>query len=274
MAAADYLRSGYRLLALRGKRPNPVFHEEWSWDRSVRGDPTGHEADIEAIFDHPSTTGIAILIPENVLVADIDTEEAAALFKDLAGDPKDTAIGRTVNGIHVWYVAPGEAASRWLGGRTLLFKGFGGYVAVEPSKHFAEDGTEDGEYRWLTPPEQGYDFLPEGIAAMLKADALRDAMKPEAESDFMSIQLQLKDGKWTGEMWPTWNMDGLVRVIRDAAEGNQNNIIHWAACTARDGGVPYEVSMEVLLAAALEGHHPRSRAVSTIRGAYKRARRG
>jgi hypothetical protein len=267
MAALDYLRSGYRLLALNGKRPNMRYHLEWSWDNCIWGEPTGHEQDVADIFDHPSTTGIAILIPENVLVADIDTEEAAALFKDLAGDPKDTAIGRTINGIHVWYVAPGEAASRWLGGRTLLFKGHGGYVAVEPSKHFAEDGTEDGEYRWLTPPEEGFDFLPDGIATMLKVQDVAAEMLPKPEYDMTRTVM---DGwKW----WQEYDLGGLERAIETAAQGNQNNVIHWAACVARDGGVPYEVSMDRLLKAALRGMHPRSRAVATIRGAYK-VRRG
>lgn len=272
-AALDYLRAGYRLLALKGKRPNPRLHAEWSWDNSIHGDPTGREEAVADIFDNHGTTGIAILIPRHVLVADIDSEDAAELFKDLAGNPKGTAIGRTVNGLHVWYLAPGEAASRWLGGRTLLFKGHGGYVAVEPSLHFAEDGTEDGQYRWVSDLSDGIDFLPDGIAEMMKADALRESLKPSNEdSDMVGIELQFNErGEWKG-MYPTWHMDGLAHTIEKAAEGNQNNVIHWAACVARDGGVPYDVAMDVLLAAALRGKHPRQRAISTIRGAYKRRR--
>lgn len=279
MAALEYLRGGYHLLALTGKRPNPRFHAEWSWDRSFHGDPTGHEAQIDEAFDFffSGTTGIAILIPPNVLVADIDSEEAAQLFSDLAGTPKDTAIARTTKGLHVWYVAPGANGSRWLGDRTLLFKGFGGYVAVEPSKHFTDDSLreQDGTYTWVEPLTRGFDFLPDGIAAMFKAADEMMALlpRPDFEGSMGRAELQLDDeGRWTGIAWHVWDLDGLVKAIETAADGNQNNVIHWAACCARDGGVPYEVSMDVLLAAALRGKHPRQRAVSTIRGAYKRRR--
>lgn len=273
-AAADYLRGGHRLLLLSGKRPNTKYHREWSWENSIHGDPDKAGQSLWDALEDPSVTGLAILIPPHQLVADIDTEEAARLFHDLAGNPSGTAIGRTVNGLHVWYLAPGEAASRWLGGRTLLFKGHGGYVAVEPSRHFAPDGTEDGQYRWVTDISEGIDWLPDGIATMMKADALREAMKPESDPDMVGWELQFaEEGRDWQSAYPVWQMDGLVRVIRDAAEGNQNNVIHWAACVARDGGVPLPVSMHVLLDAALAGNHPRSRAVSTIRGAYK-ARRG
>lgn len=278
MAALDYLRRGHRLLALTGKRPNPRFHREWSWDRSFHGVPQTAEqvASVEQAFDFffSGTTGIAILIPPHVLVADIDTEEAAALFKDLAGKPSGTAIARTTKGLHVWYLAPGEAASRWLGGRTLLLKGHGGYVAVEPSAHFTDDTLRerDGTYTWVSDISDGIGWLPDGIAAMLQAEALRESLKPESDNDMVSIRLQFAaDGRWEG-MYPAWDTEALERTIEQAADGNQNNVIHWAACVARDGGVPYEVSMDRLLAAALRGHHPRSRAFSTIRGAYKRRR--
>ena len=274
-AAVAYLAGGHRLLALKGKRPHPQYHGEWSWDNSIHGMPSEpeHLTALYACLDDPTVTGLAILIPPHVLVADIDTEEAAALFNDLAGIPADTARGLTKNGLHVWYLAPGEAASRWLGGRTLLFKGYGGYVAVEPSQHFDEHGVFDGSYSWVSPLEDGIDWLPEGIAEMLKADALRDAMKPtQGEGDMVEWQLQFDaDGSWESA-YPTYAMDGLAHTIENAADGNQNNVIHWAACVARDGGVPFEVSMKTLLAAALKGNHPRDRAVSTIRGAYRKSR--
>lgn len=277
IAAADYLRGGYHLLLLRGKRPHTKYHKEWDWDNSIHGDPMKAGQSLWDALADPTVTGIAILIPEHVLVADIDTHEAAQLFRDLAGDiPRDTAIARTTKGLHVWYVAPGAKASRWLGDRSLLFKGFGGYVAVEPSAHFTDDTLteQDGSYQWLSPLTDGLAFLPEGISAMFAAADEMQALLPKRDhdDDMTRIELQLADGKWTGEMWPTWHMDGLAHAVETAKDGNQNNMIHWAACVARDGGVPYEVCMDILLAAALKGNHPKARAVSTIRGAYKRSR--
>ena len=278
VAASQYIWDGHRILALRGKRPHPRYHENWSWDNSFHGTlEPGSDDHIRfcEVFDDPTVTGIAILIPQHVLVADIDTEAAAELFRDLAGNPVNTAIARTTKGLHVWYMAPGADGSRWLGDRTLLFKGFGGYVAVEPSKHFTDDTLreQDGSYSWVLSISNGIDWLPEGIAAMLAAqDAVSDMLPKHTDEDMTRLELQFDADGWVGG-YATFRMEGLANAIENAKDGNQNNVIHWAACVARDGGVPLEVAMETLLAAALRGNHPRSRAVSTIRGAYK-VRRG
>lgn len=270
-AAADYLREGHHLLALRGKRPHPKYHAEWSWDNSFHGYPDGHEQDIALIFDaDPTVTGIAILIPPHMLVADIDTEEAAAYFAARADLPKTTSA-RTPNGLHVWFLAPGIERNIWLGGRTLLFKGFGGYVVAPPSAHFTDDTLteQDGTYEWLN--RFGYEFLPDGIAAAIQAsEAIHDAEPVNTREDSRYTVVDLSDGKIV--LYMDWRMDGLCRAIIDAPDGNQNNMIAWAAMTARDEGVPFEVAMPRLLAAAIEGHHPRERARDTIRGAYKRRR--
>lgn len=279
VAASEYIWGGHRILALRGKRPHPRYHENWSWDNSFHGTlEPGSETHIRfcEVFDDPTVTGIAILIPKGYLVADIDTEDAAALFSDLAGTPKDTLIAQTTKGLHVWYDAPKADGSRWLGDRTLLFKGFGGYVAVEPSKHFTDETlTEvDGSYRWLRQPSSvAWPFevsvLPDGIAAVFRAlDTAAGPKVDPGDYDMTNLVLQFDADGWVGGH-STYRLDGLANAIENAKEGNQNNVIHWAACVARDGGVPLEAAMETLLAAALRGNHPKSRAVSTIRGAYK-----
>lgn len=84
----------------------------------------------------------------------------------------------------------------------------------------------------------------------------------------------------SGVPWYRWdkvwdfNTVGLERAIESAPDGNQNSVIHWAACVCRDEGVPADVAMERLLAAAKRGNHPRKRAYDTIRGAYKRVSHG
>ena len=264
-----YLADGHRLLALRGKRPHTGWHENWSWEKSIHGNVPREL--VESCFDDPTVTGVAILIPEHVLVADIDTEAAAELFRDLAGNPVGTAIARTTKGLHVWYMAPGAKGSRWLGDRALLFKGFGGYVAVEPSKHYTDDTltTQDGSYSWVLDISNGIDWLPEGIEAMFKAQDLMNPPGIEADHDMVAFQLQFEDGHWAGA-YPTWQLDGLAHAIETAQDGNQNNVLSWASMVAQEEGVPYDVAMDRLLAAALRGNHPRKRAVDTIRGVYKR----
>lgn len=271
-AASDYLRGGYHLLALRGKRPHPQYHKEWSWENSIHGDPDEGTVTLDSVFtEDPTVTGIAILIPEHVLVADIDTPEAAQLFREIVGDiPRNTAIARTTKGLHVWYVAPGAHGSRWLGDRALLFKGFGGYVAVEPSAHFTDDTLteQDGTYTWASPLADGLSFLPDAFTERFAVLDRVAELRPK-KSDEDMVRFEVDGWNWH----PTYALDGLASAIETAKDGNQNNVIYWAACVARDGGVPYEVCMETLLAAALRGKHPRSRAISSIKGAYK-GRRG
>lgn len=280
-AALDYLGRGHHLLALTGKRPNPRYHGKdaagnggWSWDQSINGEPETVE-EMQAllgVFRHPSTTGVAILIPEHVLVADIDTEEAAALFMELAGEPPQTVTAKTTKGLHVWFWAPGAGESRWVGGRKLLFKGFGGYVAAPPSLHFAgepHEGPSDGVYEWIAGFDTGIDGLPAGIEERMRFERALTGSQPLKTGDTGSFVVV----NWP-KLYPSWHIEGLCRAIREAPDGNQNNMIAWAAMQARDEGVPFEVAMPLLLNAAVEGGHPRRRASATIKGAFTRRSRG
>lgn len=290
-SALDYLAAGLHILALDGKKPNGRVHgESWSWDDSFHGAPITDEENeaIELSFNGRGTTGIAILIPENFLVADVDTDRAAQLLLDLGwAKSEDTVVSQTKNGLHIWLAAPGETANRWLGDgqqpnptRTLLFKGLGGYVVAPPSLHFDANGNEDGVYEWITPlvadgAIQMPDLLPEKAAEKFKLHDQMTAMKGDKEAMTSFTMTPVEGLAWWE--WPkVWDYQtaGLERAIEKAADGNQNNLIHWAALTCREEGVPYEVAMERLLAAAIKGGHPRSRARDTIRGAYKRGARG
>lgn len=291
-AALAYLEQGHHIIALTHKRPSTKYHarpdEEtagWSWERSIHGMPeTPAELDALAeVFEDPTTTGLALLIPEHYLVADVDTEDAAVLFEHLTKDDPDryeTRVAKTTKGLHIWYFAPGANQSMWVGGRMLLFKGFGGYVAAPPSRHFNEDGVQDGVYTWLS--EAGYSYLPDGIAdylAKMAADAAASPMRAyETEARHMRAEM-VGDGPWslvagTLKFVPSYQIEGLCKAILNAPDGNQNNMIAWAAMQARDEGVPYDVAMPQLLEAAIKGGHPRERALTTIKGAFTRRQRG
>lgn len=279
IAAVAYLAEGFHLLALKGKRPNPNLHASWDWENSIHGLPESpeDEAALDRAFDYflSGTTGVGILIPQHVLVADIDTEEAAALYMDLAGALPETRVSKTPNGLHVWFVAPGADQSVWLGGRTLLFKGFGGYVAAPPSRHFDEAGHEDGVYTWVGEWAGPYDFLPERVERAIRdtraMDRLDSAYKDvPRERNLVPIMV---DGSWTGKGYGVTDITGLCKAIINAPDGNQNSVIHWAACVCLEEGVPFNITMEQLLAAAIEGNHPEHRARATIAGVYKRGHR-
>lgn len=292
-AAVEYVAAGLHILALTGKKPNGRVHgESWSWEDSFWADPehpinSDDRITIEQMFDASmGTTGIAILIPRDFLVADVDSERAANLLLALGYQPDSASIAaQTKNGLHVWFWWPGADRNRWLGDgqlpeptRTLLFKGHGGYVVAPPSSHFGPDGEVDGSYTWGTPlVAEGRMFLPdplpEGARRRFEADDQFAAAAPPKEQ---MTTFTLKPAP--GVPWYLWEkewsygLEGLERAIEKAADGNQNNVIHWAAMTAREEGVPFEVAMERLLAAAIRGNHPRNRARDTIRGAYKRRR--
>ena len=290
-AALGYLEAGLHLLALTGKRPNPQFHADgWSWDDSFHGSPATEEeweAIGAAFSERRGTTGIAILIPGGMLVADVDSDRAAALLLELGWEHgEDSIIARTKNGLHVWFVAPGEERNRWVGDgqqpdptRTLLFKGLGGYVVAPPSLHFDASGAIDGTYEWVSPlVSEGRarfpDIIPEGVRTRFKLDD-QYGEKPKGEQMAHFTMEAVEGVPWY--RWPvTWHYatEGLERAIETAADGNQNNVIHWAAMTANEEGVPFDVAYERLMAAAQRGGHPRNRARDTIRGAYKRRGRG
>lgn len=282
-AALQYLANGHRLLALHEKRPNNRWHGRpadsdepgWSWERSIHGTPETDEdrAGVAAIFDDPTTTGIAILIPPGALVADIDTPEAAAIYMEHAPDwPPETCISRTPNGFHVWFLAPGFDSGVWLGGKNgLLFKGLGGYVAAPPSAHFNDDGVQDGVYEWarLTPTLAP---LPEGIARALADARAIASLTPVRYAD--GERDSPMGWGWIDGKFMLWDMglDGILKAVRESEEGNRNNMLAWAALTAAEEGYTLNLAMPSLLKAALDAGLTRRESVTTIRAAFKRRR--
>lgn len=290
-AALNYLHAGLHLLALTGKKPNGRVHgDSWSWEASFHGHACTQEefdAVLDAFSEAKGTTGIAILIPRDVLVADVDSERAADLLYSLGFEVTDETIdAKTKNGHHLWFWYPGADRNRWLGdgkqpdpSRTLLFKGLGGYVVAPPSLHFGSDGEVDGSYEWVLPLVVAGELhmppiLPVGVRERFKADDQFTDTQPDKAPMTHHEATPVVGKRWWE--WPVsveYVTEGLERAIIEAADGNQNNVIHWAAMVCRDEGVPEDIAMDRLMAAAKKGNHPESRARDTIRGAYKRAPR-
>lgn len=277
-AARDYLTAGLEIIALTGKKPNTTFHPHGLSD-AMHGVPEDADDDalINRVFTHPKTTGVGILIPEYKMVADVDSDEAARRLNDLIGDSTDLAhypIAKTRNGLHVWMMTVKPRGSMWID--KLLLRGRGSYVCAPPSEH--PDG---GVYEWIGEPlvdpmsgmMQGVDFMPPAMDAILAAQEAEAAVKPAFDVYYTGITF--RPGGFTLQRTLYDDaLSGLKKAIINAPDGNQNNVIAWAAMSARDEGVPAEVAMRELLEASVKGGHPLERAAATIRSAYRRRPRG
>ena len=164
-AAGEYLAAGLVLLAVSGKLPNGKFHRHWKED-AIFGVPESAE-DVELlarIFGDESTTGIAVVLPANLLVVDIDGEDGAQAWHRLAERHgfdlvPDTPITRTGKGLHLWFLDGRERRNGTVIGK-MDAKTIGGYVLVPPSRH-----PSGAVYEWLTPlvvngRVVGVDWLP------------------------------------------------------------------------------------------------------------------
>lgn len=277
-AAAEYLNAGLPVIALAGKLPNTKKHRHGLHD-AISGTIESDEDRelLRDVFGHEETTGVGIPIPPHLVVVDIDGEDGAQQFRELVGDEFEAALetpaARTGRGLHLWYVTPREQRTTKLGPK-LDLKGIGGYVAAPPSRH--PDGHR---YEWLDPLVKDgrlgpIAWLPAGIEQRLRD---YDAIETENHVErpvYHLYNLSLQDGAWRlrREVCPP-PIDGLVAAVRDAEEGNRNNILAWATLQARDEGVTLEVAMRDLGGAAQNAGLSPQEVRTTIRAAYRRRSR-
>lgn len=275
-AAAEYLNAGLPIIALAGKQPNTEKHKR-GLTEPISGSVDGDEdlGILREYFEHPDTTGIGLVIPEHLVVVDIDGEEGARQWRDLVGPDAvtpDTAVAKTGRGLHLWFWTPRIQGSAKLGPK-LDLKGRGGYVAAPPSRH------PDGHiYEWLDPlvidGRIMVDALPDPIERKLAvADQIRDEFHVERPV-YTLYQLTLEGRKFRlhTESCPP-PIDGLVKFLAESVEGNRNNALAWAALQARDEGVTLEVAMRDLGGAAQAAGLSAQEVRTTIRSAYRRSAR-
>lgn len=279
-AACRYINAGLAVIALSGKMPNGKVHRQGLHD-AISGTVETDEdrAQLAEYFDHPETTGVAIVIPEHLVVVDIDGEEGAVEFQRLAGsDIPDTAVAKTGRGLHLWYATPRVQGSTKLGPK-LDLKGVGGYVAAPPSHH------PDGHvYTWLDPLVVDVldgepviapiDWLPAAIE-MLLAD--REAIAAENHVErpvYHEYNLSLHNGRWRLRRTPIPPpIDGLIATVRNAEPGARNNTLAWAVLQARDEGVTLEVALRDIGGAGIQAGLSDREVKATIRSAYRRSRK-
>lgn len=265
-AARDYLDRGLSVIALSGKRPNTKFHPRGLSDAMFGAvEDADDEALLTRVFTDPTTTGVGIVLARPYFVVDIDGEDGARQYADIMGttDVPDTWVAKTGRGLHVWFASFEEVRSTKLGPK-LDVKGVGGYVAAPPSQH--PDGPV---YTWLVAP--GEVEAPIELPEKLQTALAREEKPERDRTPYTNYQLSLSGGVWKLREAPAEpDLSGLVRAVREAAEGNRNNTLAWAAMAARDDGANREEALDKLVPAAVKSGLSVFEARATIKSAYRR----
>lgn len=291
-AAHSYLGAGLSIIALTGKLPNTAIHKHGLKDY-LSGIPENEEdnALIERVFTHQDTTGIAIVLTNQIVVVDIDGEvgilELAAILdvevEEMVAWARalDTPVASTGRGLHLYFLSTRPQGTVKLGTK-LDLKGEGGYVAAPPSRHPSGAIYEWGVERRLVDDESGgrvhIDWLPDKIVAYLKSreqmlDAKRVEYEPVAE---LALLWASEDGKHLKMIVVEAKPPIEALAKRVAAEpvdsGNGNRLLHWAACAAAENGYTMKEAYAALVPAVTEGWSQpltAQAARSTIRSAFK-----
>lgn len=269
-AAYDYTTRGLRVIALTGKAPNVQVHRRGLYDAFSH---LSSGADVRKAFDHPQTTGIGILTDDPYYVVDIDGEEGAQAWVKITHGLllPGSWVAKTGRGLHLWYAHSKMWCDCALTFRTtklgekLDFKGAGGYVAAPPSLH--PDGHQ---YEWLlapsddSPPIEMPDYLHEMLVMQERMKQQRQVTGEMSKREKHKI---LEDGV----LWNTFSFDGPLDAVRNAKDGNRNNMLMWAACCMyEDGADPNDIS-DLVDAATKSGLSGRE-VMQTIRSARKKVR--
>lgn len=190
---------------------------------------------------------IGVAIPDHYIVLDIDPRNGGSLeaLEAVTGPLPDTLTswsGRGDGGRHLWFHKPaGEISSRQLPKGVDLKAGGKGYVIAPPSLHPATGKP----YEWTG-----------SQVAELPQQAV-DALAPRKPSVPLPAPVTAHSG----------NLNGLVRSVAEAVEGERNQKLYWAACRAFDNG--NDDIIQDLFEAALSVGLTEMEATSTIDSARR-----
>lgn len=262
VAASKFLREDLEVIALTGKQPNTKFHARGLLNALYGAPATKDDQDLLfRVFTDETTTGIGIVLPPHLVVVDIDGEEGAIALANILGTVKlpETRVASTGRGLHLYFISNKIYRTTKLAEK-LDLKATGGYVAAPPSMH-----PSGRRYQWLDPDAE-YAWLPEQIVALLSDRETIRIESQVARPDALDYRLQ--DGIFT-PFTRDGAIGGLVEAVRNAGEGERNNMLNWAAYRAREDGVPFDEARELLGAAAREAGLDDREIRTTIRSAYR-----
>ncbi len=261
-AALDYLALGMSCIALSGKAPNGAVHRNGLKD--AFSSPLERSAVVLAAFDHPKTTGVGILTSGNRFVIDIDGEEGAQQWKEIAGEDwlPDRWVAKSGRGLHLWFADVAPRTTRKLGPK-LDLKAAGGYVVAPPSAH--PDG---GRYEWLLAPDGPVMEAPDSLRDLLDTQDLAGRIRQDTAAKYDAIR-PVAHEPVPGWFFPSYgNHDGIIANMAAAPAGDRNNLLNWSAYTMAQQGAEEEDFQRLYDAAIEAGLAPRE-ARLTIRSGWK-----
>lgn len=237
--ALAYAALGWRVYPVGrgGKRP---LYSRWLEDATSEPSLIGRWWPREA-----GAPNVGVIAGERFDVIDIEAEHVDA-FQEAArtqGLP-DTPMARSGGGgLHV-YVEPLGLGTRRLmlsGVHVGELKGSGG-VILPPS-------ATTGHYAWLrAPSEVGIAGAPRWLRALVGGSRPVEQRPVGRLSPSRAVALEA----------------GLYRVVAEAAEGERNGLLFWAACRVAEHGVDRDAATDILLRAALRAGLPEREARATI----------
>lgn len=201
-----------------------------------------------------ANVGLATGLPSRLIVVDLDprngSEESIARLAARGQLFPDTVTAQTANGgKHLYYAYEPELKnSKSVLARGIDLKTSGGYVVAPPSVL-----TGSRVYRWLVSPlGDNLPRLPRWAVEALKPKP--QPLRPTASS----VAPQ--------------DVGALVRFVAQAAEGQRNNSLFWAACRAAEAGALDNLAMRALVEAAVQAGLDPTAAEKTVNSARRRER--
>ena len=243
--ALAYAAMGWRVYPVERGGKRPLFT---GWLRDATTDPVLIARWWRRDAGAPN---VGVVAGEGFDVFDIEAEHAGA-FRDAAracGIPATPTARSGRSGLHL-YVAPlglGTRRLRLHGVHIGELKGSGGVVAP-PS-------VTVGAYAWLSAPTD---------VPVADAPAWLRGLAEGTRHD---------EPRHTGPLSPSRAVAlvaGLYRVVSEAAEGERNALLFWAACRVAENGVDRGAAGEILLSAALKAGLPEREAQATIASGFAR----
>ena len=227
-AALRYADRGWRVFPIvpRGKVPLIPGDEtkaiERGWGARGHGckDGTTDAATIRRWWgkEPQANIGLTTGSGSGVWAIDLDSADSAASFRreHRIGTP---LIQQTARGWHLLYrwtdECEGLSISAGQLGEGVDMRGEGGYIVIAPSTR------PEGSYRWHNDVDPG-----DPPTSLIAACRVRKARKaPSKPSLFERV-----DGR--ASRWGEATIEGLCRKVRDAAAGQQETLLNWAAYRA------------------------------------------
>lgn len=239
-AALDYLSRGFSVIPVQSKGKHPTV----AWDEFQHRFPIHDE--IEHWFDpvRAGNLGIVTGSISNLVVVDLDTNEAKNYLKNLMGHNQVMGVPRvrTGRGWQLFFRHPGQplpnSASKIF--PDLDIRGDGGFVVAPPSIH-----PNGREYKWEVPlGEGGLPPLPDALV-QLKTNPVASSLGGSSLFD-------------------------TANALAGVEEGKRDDTLFRLACKLRGADVPQAVAEKLLVESAQNctPPYPERAALEKVRRAY------